>query len=296
MPPKAVHRGAGSSRSPSGRPKSSSHELEEFAIKGLWIGMLQVVVPCIVPILDYVNVYYKESTLYPYASAYIAANVLVGVVGLAANATRRSPLLATHVALAIIVGCVVGGLSLLVSHLVDVQCRIQSAGFVGCDPNTCPCLLTESCDSDELDAFAGCKACEALPRDVCAYFDFDKETQGFNMETYKAILIVFMNVVSAAHSILLLVRKEHYDGVEMSRRRWIENQILAQTARLRKGEEPDMEGFQLKRLARMCEAHDPAMADDVLKAIAKWEGGGAPMQNGKHGSDALNVEDVDDAG
>ena len=35
---------------------------------------------------------------------------------------------------------------------------------------------------------------------------------------------------------------------------------------------------------------------ELLKAIAKWEGGGAPMQNGKHGSDALNVEDVDDAG
>ena len=118
-----------------------------------------------------------------------------------------------------VVGCVVGGLCLLLSHLMWLQCDLKAKSFDGCNELLCSCLIDDSCTTTDFTENDGCKACRAYPNDVCAYFDKDGVMgSGFSPETYKAVVIVLANVVSAACSLLALVRKEHFEEHEHEHR------------------------------------------------------------------------------
>ena len=199
--------------------------LESLYSRGVLLGLAQVLAPAAVPVYDYLEAYSKDDRLYPYTFVFIGGNVLVGLIGMLASTQRRSSLLALHVAAAVIVGCVVGGLSLLLSHVMWIHCEIKSKSFEGCNELTCGCLLDDSCTDSDFDNNIGCSACKAFSNDICSYFDYDGVTRGFNPETYKVVVIVCMNVLSAAHSLLVLVRKEHFDSIQSSRREIIFDHI-----------------------------------------------------------------------
>ena len=202
--------------------------LENLYSRGVMLGLAQMLVPAAIPLYDYMEVYGKEDRLYPYTFVFIGANLLVGLLGMVASSQRRSFLLVFHVASALVVGCVVGGLSLLLSHVMVLQCNLQSKTFEGCNELTCSCLADDSCVSSDFDTNIGCSACKAYPNDICSYFDYDNVAKGFNHETYKVFLIVLMNIVSASHSLLIFVRKEHFDSIQSSRKELIQEHLKAQ--------------------------------------------------------------------
>ena len=192
--------------------------LENVYSRGLLFGLVQFLVPAVIPAYDYLEAYGKEDRLFPYTVVFIAANAVVGVLGIAASTQRKSWLLSLHAAAAVVVGCVVGGLCLLLSHLMWLQCDLKAKSFDGCNELLCSCLIDDSCTTTDFTENDGCKACRAYPNDVCAYFDKDGVMgSGFSPETYKAVVIVLANVVSAACSLLALVRKEHFESIQRSR-------------------------------------------------------------------------------
>ena len=205
-----------------GSPQTTSRQLalrlENVYSRGLLVGLVQFLVPAVIPAYDYLEAYGKEDRLLPYTVVFIAANAVVGVLGIAASTQRKSWLLSLHAAAAVVVGCVVGGLCLLLSHLMWLQCDLKAKSFDGCNELLCSCLIDDSCTTTDFTENDGCKACRAYPNDVCAYFDKDGVMgSGFSPETYKAVVIVLANVVSAACSLLALVRKEHFESIQRSR-------------------------------------------------------------------------------
>ncbi|QDZ22463.1 hypothetical protein HOP50_07g50040 [Chloropicon primus] len=202
--------------------------LESMYSRGIFLGLAQVLAPAAIPAYDYLEAYSKDDRLYPYTFVFIGANVLVGVLGILASTQRRSSLLALHVATAVIVGCIVGGLSLLLSHLMWVQCELKAKSFDGCNELLCSCLADDTCTTSDFDNNIGCSECKAYPNDICSYFDYDSVARGFNPETYKVLVIVCMNVLSATHSMLALIRKEHFDSIQSSRRELIVEHLKAQ--------------------------------------------------------------------
>ncbi len=205
--------------------------LETLYSRGVLIGLCQAIVPAAVPVYDYLEVYQNDGRLYPYTFVFIGGNVLVGLVGMLASTQRKSWLLSIHVAAAFAVGCVVGSLSLLLSHIMVLQCNLQARSFEGCNTMTCSCLLDDSCTSSDFSENLGCASCKAYPNDVCSYFDYDNVAKGFNHETYKALFMVGMGVVSSAHSLFILIRKEHFDSIQSSRKELVLEHLRAEKLR-----------------------------------------------------------------
>ena len=262
---------------PAGAPIVAPLETEDALYNlGLILVLLQLTIPCIIPVLDMVLAFSNDRRFFPYSLVHIIGNTMIGFLGLAANIRRQTTLLAVHFTSAISLGCMLGLLAILVSHLANLQCNLKPETFSGCDTSKCGCLLTDSCDSDDFANVLGCADCQAIPNDICSYFNFSRVIKGFNFETYKGVVTVSMAILSASNSLILLVRKEHSQSVANSRKEWIEKQIRAQQAKMRSGEVPDMENFQLKRLVRMCEDVNPDMANRAKKIINSWEKGELP--------------------
>ena len=172
--------------------------------QGLTLCVIQSLLACILPAVDYYYVYRHDNGLLgPQAWMIWAVISFLGLIGFLAHGVGSSILTLVHLVTGSLFSAAVAAYSTAWWFVLQLQCSISQQSYQGCDTVACPCAATDSCSASDFAANGACAACKAPRAEVC-----DPVHQTYTMYTLAftglAVLIFSLPVLCIDVHILMV--------------------------------------------------------------------------------------------